>query len=185
MIIQFEEFLKLIPEHYSKEDTLKFFNCLKPVFDYIDGLLEETIGMKNINKAKNEYLDYLGYYEDVQREGKTDEEYRPFITSRRFVKNNAPTTENLVELVKNMTGYYPADIENNPGNEPAAQSIKYIIPHTADLSKFPDLNEICDAGARIIQSILLKAHQRNYVSSFELNGVILKQNIKDINIPGA
>lgn len=185
MIIQFEEFLKLVPSHYSKEDTIKFLNCLKPIFDYIDGILEETIGMKNIKKAEKEYLDYIGFYENVLRGDKNDEEYKPFILSKRFIKNNAPTTENLLKLVKDMTGFYPVDIQNNPNNEPASQSIKYVIPHTTDLSRFPDLNEICDAGARIYQSILLEANQRNYNSSFELNGVILKQNIKNITIPTA
>ena len=179
--MEFEEFLKLIPDQYNKEDTIKFLNCFKPVYDYINGLMDEVVGMKSISKATGEYLDDIGYQENLNREGRTDEEYRPFILSSRFVKTNAPTTANLVQLVKNMTGFYPNYLKTNEV-EIASQTIKYVVPHTTDLSLFPDLNDVCDAGARIIQSILLQANKRTYNSSFTLDGTVLKQNVIDIEI---
>lgn len=154
MRIQFDEFIKLIPEHFKKEDTLKFFRCLQPIFDYLDLLMEETIGKSNIDKATGEYLDYIGNKESAFREGRVDEQYRTFILANRFIKNNAPTTENLIKLAKKMTGYNPSNVVTNYNNEPASQLIEFDVPYSADVNNFPDFNNYCDAGARIIQTYL-------------------------------
>lgn len=177
----FEDFIELVPEHYKKKDTLKFLYCFEPIFDYINDILDDVVGKKSIEKAENEYLDYIGYIEGIERLGNIDIDYRRNIQSKRFIKNNAPTTKNLLELVKRMTGYNPATLETNK-IEVASQSIKYVIKSDSDPDAFPDLNLFCDAGARIIQSILTEAHQRSNVSSFSLNGNILNQNIKDIEV---
>lgn len=180
---EIQQLMSLLPQHMQKEDTLKFYNCLKPVFEYLESLLDEDDGMSNIDKAHDEYLDYIGYKMLVARDGMTDEEYRPFLKMKRFKSLNAPTTENLINLVYNMTGYLPAEIYNYPAKEPASQYIKFIVPYATNLNKFPDLNKICDAGARIYQDIISVADRRRYNPVWTAGVMQLNMNIEKFEVP--
>lgn len=180
---ELEDILSTLPQHLQKENTLKFINCLKPVLEYIDTLLNQDIGVSNIDKASGEYLDLIGYRLLVARDGMDDEEYRAFLKMMRFKSLNAPTTDNLINLTYNMTGYYPAEIYDFYNGEPASQYIKFIVPYTTNLSKFPDLNKICDAGARIYQDILSVADRKRYTSSWIAGTMQLNMNIEKFEVP--
>lgn len=180
---ELESFFKLLPQHMQKENTIKFLNCFKPCLAYLETILDEDIGMNSIDKAKGEYLDYIGFKMLVNRLGLSDEEFRPFLKMAKFKSRNAPTTENLLDLAHWMTGYYPAEIYNYPNGEWASQYIKFIVPYTTDLSKFPDLNQICDAGARIYQEILSKAGRKRYNSEFTAGLHQLNMQIEEFEVP--
>lgn len=173
----------LIPEHLKKENTLKFIECLKPCFEYVENLLIEDEGMSNIDKAHGEYLDFIGYRNGVQRNGMTDEEFRPFIMTTRFKALNAPTTKNLINLTEQLAGYTPAEIIFYPNGEPASQYFKFIVPYTTDLSKFPDYNEIIDAGARMYYDIVSKAGKTRYRPEFTAGLHQLNMFIEEIEVP--
>lgn len=175
--------LNLLPEHFTKENTLKFINCFKSNFEYIESLLDEDIGMSNIDKAKGGYLDYLGNLYNVSRNSMTDEEFRSFIKIAIFKKINAPTTANLIELTKALTGYTPAVIEFNPNGEPASQYLKFVVPYTTDLSKFPDYNDIIDAGARIYRDIVSVAGVKRYRPEFIAGVNQLNMFIEEVEVP--
>lgn len=162
----YDKIIQLMPVHLRKENTLKFIKCIAPSFDYVEELLLQDKGMGNIDKANGEYLDYIGYLNGVLRNGMTDAEFRSFIRTARFKMINAPTTENLLLLTKALTGYYPAIVEFCPNGEPASQYLKFIVPYTTDLSKFPDYNEIIDAGARIYRDIVAIAGRTRYRPQF-------------------
>lgn len=178
-----EKILSLLPHHLQKENNLKFYECLKPVFNYLLELLEEQEGINSIAKAKGEYLDYIGNKMLIYRHGLTDNEFRTFLLTNRFKIKHVPTTTNLLQLSLAMTGFYPTDIIFRPGEEPASQYIKFIVPWGTDPSKFPNLNEICDAGARIYQDILNIANRKRYSSSFISGQQQLKMNIEKFEIP--
>ncbi|MEG2347290.1 MAG: hypothetical protein RSB50_06370 [Cetobacterium sp.] len=180
---EIESFLKLLPQHFQKENTLKFLNCFKPCLAYLENILNEDIGMSSTDKASGEYLDFIGFKMLVNRLGLLDEEFRPFLKMARFKSKNAPTTENLLNLTNWMTGYFPAEIYNYPNGEPASQYIKFIVPYTSDVSKFPDLNTICDAGARIYQDILSKAGRTRYNPNFTAGLKQLNMHIQEFEVP--
>ena len=180
---EIEKILVSLPEHFKKENSLKLINCFKPIFEYLNKILDDDIGMSNINKAYNEYLDYIGYRMLVGRINMNNEEYRPFLKMMRFKSLNAPTTENLLKLAYDMTGFYPAETYFYPNGEPASQYIKFIVPYTTDLNKFPDLNQICDAGARIYQDILSKAHRSRYLPEWIPGKHQLRMNLEIYEVP--
>lgn len=144
-----EEFLNLIPAYYKKENTIKFINTIKPIFIYLNNLIEESIGMQNIQKAHGKYLDYIGYKMQVPRGNLNDVEYRKILEMQRFKHLNIPTTEGLIKLAEKMTDYLPEDIIFRPLGEPASQYFRYSIENFDEITKFPNLNEVCDAGARM------------------------------------
>lgn len=181
---ELENFLKLLPQHMQKENTIKFLNCFKPCLAYLETILDEDVGMGNMDKAKGEYLDYIGYkILENRKNGFTDEEFRPFLKTSRSRNLNALTTENLIKLVEAMTGFAPAEIYNYPGGEWAAQYVKFIVPYTTDLSKFPDLNDICDAGARIYQNIVSKATRTRYNPVFTPGIKQINMNFETFELP--
>ena len=157
-----QNILKTLPQHLSKENTLKFYKCLYPIFEYLEDLLDKDNGMSNIDKAHGEHLDYLGFRNEIARGNRVDEEFRPFIKTARFKALNTATTENLIILTESLTGYKPSVITFFPKDEPASQYFKFIVPYTTDLSKFPDYNEIIDAGARMYRDIVSVADRRRY-----------------------
>lgn len=158
-----ESLFSLLPQHLNKEDTLKFIECFKPIIEYLEELMLELIGKSNIDKATGDFLDYIGYKNGVERGNMTDTEFRPFIKVARFKTLNAPTTENLINLTKSLTGYVPNEIEFYPNDEPASQRFKFILPYSDDLSRFPDYNEIIDAGARMYTELVNVAHRKRYM----------------------
>lgn len=183
MTTELENLLNLLPEHLAKENTLKFIECIKPVFEYVENLLIEDEGMSNIDKAKGEYLDYIGYLNGVSRNNLTDEEFRSFIKVAKFKILNAPTNDNLLKLTKQLTGYYPAEIEFYPNGEPASQRLKFVVPYTTDLSKFPDYNEIIDAGARIYSEIVSITGRKRYRPKFVAGLSQINMFIEDNEVP--
>lgn len=172
-----------LPEHLTKENTLKFIECLKPIFEYVENLLIEDKGMSNIDKASGEYLDFIGYKNGVVRNGMTDVEFRAFIKTTRFKALNAPTTDALIKLTKDLTGYEPSIIQFYPNGEVASQYLKFIIPYTSDLSKFPDYNEIIDAGARIYREIVSIAGRKRYRPTFMSGMHQLNMFIEENEVP--
>lgn len=154
--------LDTLPQHFQKENTLKFYKCLYPIFEYLESLLDEDIGMGNIDKAKGEYLDYIGNKNGVIRDGKVDEEFRWFLKVSRFKTLNAATTQAIIDLTEELTGYKPFEIKFFPNEEPASQYIKFIVPFITDTSKFPDYNEFIDAGARLYYDINSIANRTRY-----------------------
>lgn len=172
-----------LPEHLAKENTLKFIECLKPIFEYIENLLIEDRGMSNIDKVFGEYLDFIGYKNGVARNGMTDEEFRGFIKTTRFKMLNAPTTDALIKLTDSLTGYKPAIIQFYPNGEVASQYLKFIVPYTTNLDKFPDYNEIIDAGARIYRDIVSKAGRKRYRPTFMVGMNQLNMFIEENEVP--
>lgn len=144
-----EDFFKLLPQHYQKEGTLKYYETIKPIFKYLDELVSEEIGMLNIQKAYGRYLDYIGYRMQVLRNEITDSDYKKILEMQRFKYLNIPTTEGLIKLAEKMTGYVPKDIVFRPKNEPASQYFRYKLDSIPDVNKFFNLNSVCDAGARM------------------------------------
>ena len=178
-----QDILNTLPQHLNKGNTTKFLNCFNTILEYLDSILDEDKGMSNIDKAHNEYLDYIGYKLLVPRNLMTDEEYKPFLKMMRFKSLNAPTTQNMLELSYNMSGYYPTETYFYPGGEPASQYIKFVVPYTSDLSKFPDFNEICDAGARIYRDIVSKAERKRYSPVWAAGKMQLNMNIEKFEVP--
>lgn len=165
-MILIDKIIKLLPAHMQKINNIKFITCIFPLLKYLDDILEDDRGMSNLDKAHGEYLDYFGYRWCVPRLDMTDDEYRAFLKMFRYRMTNVPTTNNVMLFVQGVTGYLPTESIKNPDGEPASHYLKFIVPHTEDKNKFPDLNELIDAGARMYYDIVFKAHRVRKRSSF-------------------
>lgn len=138
--------------------------------------------MSSVNKAEGEYLDFIGNKNDVVREGKSDEEFRWFLKVARFKTLNAATTQNIINLTKELTGYKPSIVKFYPNNEPASQYLKFIIPYQTDISNFPDYNEFIDAGARIYYDIKNIANRKRYNPIWIAGKLQINMDIEDYEI---
>lgn len=172
-----------LPRHFQKENTLKFYACFYPIVEYLESLLDEDIGMSNIDKASGEYLDYIGNKNSVQREDMNDEEFRWFLKVSRFKTLNAATTDAIIELTENLTGYKPLEIKFFPNDEPASQYLKFIVPYGTDPEKFPDYNEFIDAGARMYFDVLSIADRTRYMPIWTAGLSQMNMNIEKFETP--
>lgn len=116
----YTSYVDLLPAQFEKAEKLQqflsiFLNESQEFFDELYKLFE--VGL-DLDKATGYQLDILGKLENVDRESRTDEEYRQAIRSSRFISGASGTIPELVEYFKSTTNsdtvyiheHYPASI---------------------------------------------------------------------------
>ena len=144
------EVIEGLPLHFQKENNIKIYKSLEPVVDYLNDLIECLKGQTSLMKAKGIFLDFLGVRYQESRNGRDDEQYRKALVSKRMAVSGLPTTEFLLDIARQLSGAEIIDFKTRYKGEVASQYFKVDVNMDfSKINKFPNLNKICEAGARM------------------------------------
>ena len=172
-----DEVIKGLPLHFQKENTIKFYKTLKPVVEYIDGLIESLKNQTSLLKCSGIFLDFMGDRYEEKRNGRDDETYRQALIIKKMALNGLPNTEFLLSLTRELTNKEVTKLKTRPLKEVASQLFKVnMVDDLKVINKMPDLNKVCEAGARMYWELEIINNKSNkYYSS-------IVENMKKIEI---
>ena len=172
-----DEVIKGLPLHFQKENTIKFYKTLKPVIEYIDSLIEGLKNQTSLLKSSGIFLDFMGERYDEKRNGRDDESYRQALIIKKMALDGLPNTEFLLSLTRELTNKEVTKLKTRPLQEVASQLFKVnMIDDLKVINKMPDLNKVCEAGARMYWELEIINNKSNkYYSS-------IVENMKKIEI---
>ncbi len=172
-----DEVIKGLPLHFQKENTIKFYKTLKPVIEYIDSLIEGLKNQTSLLKSSGIFLDFMGERYDEKRNGRDDESYRQALIIKKMALDGLPNTEFLLSLTRELTNKEVTKLKTRPLQEVASQLFKVnMIDDLKVINKMPDLNKVCEAGARMYWELEIINNKSNkYYSS-------IVESIKKIEI---
>ena len=162
-----DEVIKGLPLHFQKENTIKFYKTLKPVIEYIDSLIEGLKNQTSLLKSSGIFLDFMGERYDEKRNGRDDESYRQALIIKKMALDGLPNTEFLLSLTRELTNKEVTKLKTRPLEEVASQLFKVnMIDDLKIINKMPDLNKVCEAGARMYWELEIINNKSNkYYSS--------------------
>ena len=162
-----DEVIKGLPLHFQKENTIKFYKTLKPVVEYIDGLIESLKNQTSLLKCSGIFLDFMGDRDEEKRNGRDDESYRQALIIKKMALDGLPNTEFLLSLTRELTNKEVTKLKTRPLQEVASQLFKVnMIDDLKVINKMPDLNKVCEAGARMYWELEIINNKSNkYYSS--------------------
>lgn len=172
-----DEVIKGLPLHFQKENTIKFYKTLKPVVEYIDGLIESLKNQTSLLKCSGIFLDFMGDRYEEKRNGRDDETYRQALIIKKMALDGLPNTEFLLSLTRELTNKEVTKLKTRPLQEVASQLFKVnMVDDLKVINKMPDLNKVCEAGARMYWELEIINNKSNkYYSS-------IVENMKKIEI---
>lgn len=162
-----DEVIKGLPLHFQKENTIKFYKTLKPVIEYIDSLIEGLKNQTSLLKSSGIFLDFMGERYDEKRNGRDDESYRQALIIKKMTLDGLPNTEFLLSLTRELTNKEVTKLKTRPLEEVASQLFKVnMVDDLKIINKMPDLNKVCEAGARMYWELEIINNKSNkYYSS--------------------
>lgn len=162
-----DEVIKGLPLHFQKENTIKFYKTLKPVIEYINGLIEDLKNQTSLLKCSGIFLDFMGERYDEKRNGQDDETYRQALIIKKMALDRLPNTEFLLSLTRELTNKEVTKLKTRPSQEVASQLFKVnMVDDLKVINKMPDLNKVCEAGARMYWELEIINNKSNkYYSS--------------------
>lgn len=172
-----DEVIKGLPLHFQKENTIKFYKTLKPVIEYINDLIEDLKNQTSLLKCSGIFLDFMGERYDEKRNGRDDETYRQALIIKKMALDGLPNTEFLLSLTRELTNKEVTKLKTRPLKEVASQLFKVnMVDDLKVINKMPDLNKVCEAGARMYWELEIINNKSNkYYSS-------IVENMKKIEI---
>ena len=172
-----DEVIKGLPLHFQKENTIKFYKTLKPVIEYINALIEDLKNQTSLLKCSGIFLDFMGERYDEKRNGRDDETYRQALIIKKMALDGLPNTEFLLSLTRELTNKEVTKLKTRPLQEVASQLFKVnMIDDLKVINKMPDLNKVCEVGARMYWELEIINNKSNqYYSS-------IVENMKKIEI---
>lgn len=162
-----DEVIKGLPLHFQKENTIKFYKTLKPVIEYINALIEDLKNQTSLLKCSGIFLDFMGERYDEKRNGRDDESYRQALIIKKMALDGLPNTEFLLSLTRELTNKEVTKLKTRPLEEVASQLFKVnMVDDLKIINKMPDLNKVCEAGARMYWELEIINNKSNkYYSS--------------------
>ena len=162
-----DEVIKGLPLHFQKENTIKFYKTLKPVIEYINGLIEDLKNQTSLLKCSGIFLDFMGERYDEKRNGQDDETYRQALIIKKMALDGLPNTEFLLSLTRELTNKEVTKLKTRLLQEVASQLFKVnMVDDLKVINKMPDLNKVCEAGARMYWELEIINNKSNkYYSS--------------------
>ena len=150
---------------------------MKPVIEYIDSLIENLKNQTSLLKCSGIFLDFMGERYDEKRSGRDDETYRQALIIKKMALDGLPNTEFLLSLTRELTNKEVTKLKTRPLQEVASQLFKVnMIDDLKVINKMPDLNKVCEVGARMYWELEIINNKSNkYYSS-------VVENIKKIEI---
>ncbi|MDD7410013.1 hypothetical protein [Fusobacterium gastrosuis] len=167
-----------LPLQYQKENTIKFIKTLKPVLEYLNTLTEGLKKQTSLLECTGIFLDFMGERYEEKRAGRDDETYRQALIIKKSALDGLPNTEFLLDITRKLTGEKVIALETRHKNEVASQLFRVdMIDNLKNIKNMPDLNKICEAGARMYWQLeIINSKNSKYYGS--LVGHIRKMEIK-------
>ena len=109
-----DEVIKGLPLHFQKENTIKLYKTLKPVIEYINGLIENLKNQTSLLKCSGVFLDFMGERYDEKRSGRDDETYRQALIIKKMALDGLPNTEFLLSLTRELTNKEVTKLKTRP-----------------------------------------------------------------------
>lgn len=98
-----ETSLSRLISNLDKKSYHTFIEVFTEELNEIITSLEGILNSKNIDSNSGIWLDYIGKILGVQREGRSDEDYRVAIRLKIAINNASGTTQEVQDIVKNFT----------------------------------------------------------------------------------
>lgn len=144
------EVIEGLPLYFQKENNIKIYKSLEPVINYLDELIECLKGQTSLIKANGIFLDFLGVRYQEKRDGRDDGQYRKALISKRMAVSGLPTTEFLLDVARQLSEVEITNFETRYKGEVASQYIRAKTGQDFNkINRFPNLNSICEAGAKM------------------------------------
>lgn len=157
------EVIKGLPLHFQKENNIKIYKSLETVINYLDELINCLKGQTSLAKANGIFLDFLGVRYQEKRNERDDEKYRKALISKRMAVSGLPTTEFLLDIARQLSGAEVIDFKTRYKGEVASQYFRVTTNQDfSKINKFPNLNSICEAGARMYWDLELSNEEISY-----------------------
>lgn len=157
------EVIKGLPLHFQKENNIKIYKSLETVINYLDELINCLKGQTSLAKANGIFLDFLGVRYQEKRNERDDEQYRKALISKRMAVSGLPTTEFLLDIARQLSGAEVIDFKTRYKGEVASQYFRVTTnQYFSKINKFPNLNSICEAGARMYWDLELSNEEISY-----------------------
>lgn len=169
------EVINGLPLYFQKENNIKIYKTLEPVILYLDELIENLKGQTSLKKASGIFLDFLGARYEEKRKGRNDELYRQALILKRMAVSGLPTTEFLLDVARTLSNAEIVDFKTRYNNEVASQYFRADIGEEfSKISNFPNLNKICEAGAKMYWDLELSTEDAilNFASIVNTNKII-------------
>lgn len=178
-----DEVIKGLPLHFQKENTIKLYKTLKPVIEYIDSLIENLKNQTSLLKCSGIFLDFMGERYNEKRSGRDDEIYRQALIIKKMALDGLPNTEFLLSLTRELTNKEVTKLKTRPLQEVVSQLFKVnMIDDLKVINKMPDLNKICEVGARMYWELEI-INNSSEIRSFSIIECIKKIEITaDFNL---
>lgn len=144
-----------LPHYLSKNKTIQaFYKSISLVFDKMDGYYELISKQWLVDYAIGGFLDDLGDFVQVERNGQDDERYRARIKLAFKQIDFVPHLNNLLELIKSYTGIFPeinVGWQNTAHPDPERYDINFYANPGYDFSILYDLDiqRIVGAGKKV------------------------------------
>ena len=172
-----DEVIEGLPLHFQRENNIKIYRTLKPVISYIDELIENLKSQTSLLKCSGIFLDFMGERYEEKRNLREDEEYRQALIIKKLALEGFPNTEFLLKITRELTKNEVTEIETRYKNEVASQLFRLnMIDKIKNVNLMPDLNKICEAGAKMYWDLEI------INNSSEIRSFSLIENIKKIEI---
>lgn len=142
---------QLLPEKFTDHEDLKtllsvYIDTNSELFEELTTISEST----DINVAAGYLLDYLGRSVGAFREGRSDQEYRDYIRLRRAINNSQGGSNDLLNLLKDISDSDRTNIWELPYN--AAVLATYGSKN--DYAKLVvDMDKLAPSGTRVCSVI--------------------------------
>ena len=112
----------------------------------------------------------MGERYDEKRSGRDDETYRQALIIKKMALDGLPNTEFLLSLTRELTNKEVTKLKTRPFEEVASQLFKVnMVDDLKVINKMPDLNKVCEAGARMYWELEIINNKSNkyYLSIVE------------------
>lgn len=157
------EVIEGLPLHFQKENNIKIYKSLETVINYLDELINCLKGQTSLAEANGIFLDFLGVRYQEKRNERDDEQYRKALISKRMAVSGLPTTEFLLDIARQLSGAEVIDFKTRYKGEVASQYFRVTTNQDfSKINKFPNLNSICEAGARMYWDLELSNEEISY-----------------------
>ncbi len=157
------EVIRGLPLHFQKENNIKIYKSLEPVVNYLNELIDCLKGQTSLMKANGIFLDYMGVRYQESRNERDDEQYRKALISKRMAVSGLPTTEFLLDVARQLSGVEITDFKTRYKGEVASQYFRATTSQDfSKINKFPNLNSICEAGAKMYWDLELSDEKLLY-----------------------